>query len=220
MNKDIIHHLIINTPLLKDIGLLTGKMGISIAFYEMSRREENDVYSDYAGDLLDQVFDEISIATPIDFSTGLSGIGWGIEYLIQNKFIEGDSLEACEDIDNKLISIDPRRINDFSLEKGLYGILHYVLMHCKGCKVQKNRLPFDKLYFEDLYYKINTTELSNSPNSIVAAFKNLLENNLLDYNYSITDFSKDIDHLDVNDLNGCELGINGGIASMLLKDNL
>lgn len=39
-------------------------------------------------------------------------------YLIQNKFIEGESVEVCEEIDNKIMETDPRRISDYTLQTG------------------------------------------------------------------------------------------------------
>ena len=37
-------------------------------------------------------------------------------YLIANTFVEGDSLEICEEIDSKIMETDPRRLTDYTLE--------------------------------------------------------------------------------------------------------
>lgn len=85
------------------------------------------------------------------FASGLSGIGWGVEYLIQNGFVEGEGVEICEEIDQKIMKTDPRRIVDMSLDTGFEGILHYVVYHLQGAFKQNIRLPFDERYLSDLY---------------------------------------------------------------------
>lgn len=51
--------------------------------------------------MLEEVIQELHSDLPIRFSDGLCGIGWGVEYLIQNAFIAGDSDEILEDLDQK-----------------------------------------------------------------------------------------------------------------------
>jgi lantibiotic modifying enzyme len=66
--------------------------------------------------------------TPVDFENGLAGIGWGIEYLVQNKFIEADTDEVLEEFDNRifkeLIYNTPKKIG---LLNGIIGIGAYFL---------------------------------------------------------------------------------------------
>lgn len=40
------------------------------------------------------------------FSNGLSGIGWGIEYLAQHQFVELSADETLQEIDNKVMERD------------------------------------------------------------------------------------------------------------------
>jgi hypothetical protein len=58
---------------------------------------------------------------PFSLDKGLTGIGWGIEYLIQNGSVKGESVEICEEIDYRIMETDPKRITDFSLETGFEG---------------------------------------------------------------------------------------------------
>ena len=48
-----IHHLLLQSPFVKDVGLFHGKMGITLFFYHYSRHVNNAVYADYADELLD-----------------------------------------------------------------------------------------------------------------------------------------------------------------------
>ena len=48
INEVIIHHLMLQTTALKRNGLLYGKLGITIAFFECGKYWNNTIYTDYA----------------------------------------------------------------------------------------------------------------------------------------------------------------------------
>lgn len=147
MLERITNNLIINASCLKDIGLYNGKMGISIFFFHYARYTGNSIYEDFAGDLLDEIYEDISLETPITLSNGVCGIGWGIIYLYQQGFITGDVAEALFEIDQKVMECDLHQSLDNSLNQGLAGIGLYVYTRM-GMKDIKN--PFDKLFLEKL----------------------------------------------------------------------
>jgi hypothetical protein len=122
----ITNTLLLNASFIDNLGLMHGKMGIAIYFFHLARETENQIYEDYAGELIDEIYDEISISTPSDFENGLAGIGWGIEYLVQQGFIEADTDEVLESIDNQL---HPSRnhILGIGLLNGLVGLGYYYL---------------------------------------------------------------------------------------------
>jgi lantibiotic modifying enzyme len=92
--------LLLNSSFIENLGLLNGKMGISIFFYKYGSYLDNKIYTDYAGELIDEIYEEVNTNTSIDFANGLAGIGWGIEYLAKHKYIESNTDEALEDMDN------------------------------------------------------------------------------------------------------------------------
>jgi hypothetical protein len=94
--------LLLNASFTDNIGLLNGKMGIAIFFYNYARYTGSKIFEEYAGELIDEIYEEINTNTPADFTNGLTGIGWGIEYLVKNGFIEADTDEALSDIDNSV----------------------------------------------------------------------------------------------------------------------
>lgn len=94
--------LLLNASFIDNIGLLNGKMGIAIFFYQYGRYTNNKVYNDYAGELIDEIYEEINTITPVDFANGLTGIGWGIGYMIENKFVDADPEEALTEIDSSI----------------------------------------------------------------------------------------------------------------------
>lgn len=146
-----VHHLMYYSSFEKDLGLFYGKMGISIFFFEYGRYTKCSVYTDFGADLLDKIWSQVHLDIPIHFASGLSGIGWGVEYLIQNEYIKGDSNVICEDIDNKIMQIDLMRLRDTSLYTGLNGILYYISARLQGAVSQKGILPFDTYYINNLF---------------------------------------------------------------------
>ena len=84
-------------------GLIRGKMGIALFYYHYARYMKNEFYNDLADELFDEILAEIS-RVPYDFENGLIGIGWAIDYLIKNEFIEGDSDDVLHDIDKRILS--------------------------------------------------------------------------------------------------------------------
>ena len=96
--------LYINIQYMDSYGLLNGKMGTALFFYEYSRYTNNEIYNNFADCILDDVLEAIAdnkVADSTNLSDGLGGIGWGMQYLINHNFIDGDSDEILEDFDKK-----------------------------------------------------------------------------------------------------------------------
>lgn len=98
--RSISNVLLLNASFIENLGLINGKIGIAIFFYRYARYTKNKIYERYAEELIDEICNEINITVPIDFTDGLIGIGWGIEYLVQNGFIETNTDEILEEIDH------------------------------------------------------------------------------------------------------------------------
>ncbi len=122
----IINVLLLNASFIDNLGLMHGKMGIAIYFFHLARETKNQIYEDYAGELIDEIYEEITINTPLDFENGLAGIGWGIEYLVQNGFIEADTNNVLEDFDSRL-QPSQDQFQEIGLLKGLIGLGTYYL---------------------------------------------------------------------------------------------
>ena len=101
--KRIADHQMLHGSFRRDLGVLNGKMGIVLFFFHYARYTGRVLYEDFAGEMLEEVIQELHSDLPIRFSDGLCGIGWGVEYLIQNAFIAGDSDEILEDLDQKIM---------------------------------------------------------------------------------------------------------------------
>lgn len=152
-------YLTINSSYLSDLGLFHGKMGIVLFFFELARASQNVAYEGLASNLLDEIYDEIHYDLPINLENGLCGIGWGMEYLVQHGFMEGDTDEILADIDQKVMEINPLRMKDFSLRRGLGGIAFYVLARLNANR-QSDTLPFDDTYLEALQKAVSQIDYS------------------------------------------------------------
>ncbi|NLC86266.1 MAG: hypothetical protein GX680_04900 [Bacteroidales bacterium] len=100
LTERISHLIMMNSFFIVDPGLYHGQMGIAVAMSKLYKHTENKVFLDFSYDLLDLVFTKVSNQLPFSLSSGLAGIGWGIEYFIQNNFVVGNSIEICEEIGN------------------------------------------------------------------------------------------------------------------------
>src|SRR5450759_4387462 len=111
--------LLLNASFVENIGLLNGKMGIALYFFKLARITKNQIYEDYAGELIEQVFNEMHATSSIDFNSGLAGIGWGVEFLVQNGFAEALDDSILEELDTVIFQLDrknpklPRVYKDF-----------------------------------------------------------------------------------------------------------
>lgn len=85
--------------------LMNGNMGLCVFLHHFAHNTNSPEYEQLADGLLDQVFANLSTSASPDFENGLAGIGWGIEYLVQNGFAEGNTDEVLEEIDNKIFKI-------------------------------------------------------------------------------------------------------------------
>lgn len=114
-------------------GLMNGNTGISIFFYHLTRKTDNPDYEKIADGLLDKAFANLSLLAPVDFENGLAGIGWGIEYLVQNNFAEGNTDEILEEVDNKVFrALNEDSHTSFELTTGLTGYLFYLINRLKN----------------------------------------------------------------------------------------
>lgn len=218
IDQRVIHHLMLKAIYCKDAGLLEGKMGIVIAFYHLSRKTDNKVYNTYADDLLDHVLDKLPKYVSLNFEAGLSGIGWGLEYLIQNHFVEADSLEICAEIDEAIMKKDIRNITDYSLEKGLLGILHYVLIHIKGCVGQNNAVPFHRTYLIDLYDRLKSIEPRDKAKllRVINPFTRFMEDGIIEYDVGLSHISDRLEKVNITRIDKYPLGIQKGLAGYII----
>ena len=137
----------INASFLDDLSLYHGKMGIVLFFYCYAHYVNNPIYEEFAEELLDEVVYEIHDHLSVNFENGLSGIGWGILYLLRKGFIAGNPEEILEDVDHRMMEMNLLKVRDVSLEKGLRGLAVYLSLRLSFCNAISN---FDSDFISDL----------------------------------------------------------------------
>lgn len=148
--QEIAESLMLKVYASADIGLFYGKMGIAIFFFHYARYTGRCYYEDFAEDLLDSVSSGLSSDMQWGLESGVCGIGWGLEYLVQSDFLSGDTSSLLQEFDAKVMEKDPERITDMSMETGLAGLYCYVMARIQSARINGKILPFDDLYCQKL----------------------------------------------------------------------
>lgn len=107
-------------------GLFDGRMGMVLFYFHYARYTGQPLYEDFAMELLESVYQGISVETPIGLARGLCGIGWGILHLQKCGFVEGSVDEILKDADHKIAEHHLLRMDDPSLESGFKGVALYL----------------------------------------------------------------------------------------------
>lgn len=124
-----------------NIGLLNGKLGISIYLFRLSQKLANPLYREYAEALLDDVYQNIDASrSTMDFENGFAGIAWGIEYLVQNDFVDADTDEVLADLDDKIFQyLNNQKEFSIGIQNGIIGYGFYLIS-----RLQKKKLDDTK----------------------------------------------------------------------------
>lgn len=132
------------------IGLIYGKMGLSIYFYRLARQEKNDEYNKLAGRLLDEIFEHIGTVKSIDVEHGLSGIGLGISYLIRHEYVQGNENSILRDVDDEIF----KKVCSENVTIDSTNLIHALLYIC----VRKQSLRGEQEFlFRELAVQIINT---------------------------------------------------------------
>jgi len=87
------------------IGLFSGKIGICIYLYSQQRNEICNLNNKIADELLDNTINSLDNVNDISLETGLLGACFGLKYLIDKKFVEGNFDKIINDIDDRIFEI-------------------------------------------------------------------------------------------------------------------
>lgn len=220
----LMQYLILNSNNIHDIGLFHGKMGVALCFCEYSRYIENELYLDFATELVSEVYDELTPLLPIDLENGICGIGWGIQYLITQNYMVGCADDILMDIDKITMERDVRRITDKSLTTGIGGIVFYILSRLTATKRLVSYSPFDCGYLLEVAQTIHEIQKKEVKDSFLKDLftKYLLyveEGNQIEEKsiYLPTFFCQTTDFVNKENLSFQIKGLDNGIAGVALK---
>jgi len=143
---------------ISDLGVMEGKMGACLYFYIAGKIQQKKYFTKQGELLLDEIFKSVSLSTPTNFGNGLSGIGWGLECLIQNNQVKGNSDKILEDIDNSILKTLSTDFDlDIDFNDGLTGYMLYVIQRLNSKRKSEKSLAF-KLNCELLIYILNSID--------------------------------------------------------------
>ena len=91
-------------------GLIDGKMGVAVFFFHYAEYKKEEKYKDYAISLIDDVQNQISSNTAINYVSGLTGIGTAIEYIAQQGLMDINTGKVLSDFDKILKALLTERI--------------------------------------------------------------------------------------------------------------
>lgn len=137
MNKQLFKIADIVTAHLQDmksIGLTEGKMGLVLFYYEFSRYLSLEIDNHLANNLLDEVLSKAGKVGNNGIELGLAGIGWGINYLIRNEFVEVTE-DALIDLEYNLFSGESV---DFGINFSMLSPAVYLLSKYGGKEMLEN----------------------------------------------------------------------------------
>lgn len=220
MLEKISKHIMLYSCSTLNIGLINGKMGAIIYFYCLARYTRKHIYSEFAKELLEQLYEIININHTTCFGDGLAGIAWGIDFLMINKFIYADSDDILEELDDQILKINLNNIDNPSLLYGLEGYAFYVMSRYIDNKFRKKKEYYD--FVNNLLFKFKNLENDNEEKINICNNLNkiLVGNNIQNFNtilfnhiiYS-TEYNKD-NIFDATRVLGI---LNNGYAAIGLK---
>jgi len=121
-------------------GLYQGLMGICISYFILSKVTGEQRYRKTAFKYLNKVQQSIPAIDDLGFANGLAGIGWGVEWLVQNGFIKANTENVLEDFDDTLYtSVLYSKDFTLSLADGSIGKALYYLYRMQANNPHKRR---------------------------------------------------------------------------------
>lgn len=131
-------------------GLSEGKCGFAVAMYRKVSLDEQSVINGVIVELLSELPEVIgSFSLPVTLGYGWCGIGWAISYFLGKKVLSNEFAMLLPFIDHHVMERDLRRIRESGLEKGLAGVLYYIM--CRF-EITGSIVPvsFDRSYLQEL----------------------------------------------------------------------
>ncbi|MDR2585934.1 MAG: lanthionine synthetase C family protein [Prevotellaceae bacterium] len=118
---DEIAALLFETLQVRDIGLYTGSSGIALFLFYYARYKKSTVIHQKAVEVVDGLFTQIAaMPTPVfTLCSGIAGVGWMLDHLCQQRFIQANPDEILLDIDEYVYAAV---LNE--LHKGHYDFMH------------------------------------------------------------------------------------------------
>lgn len=194
---NIVDYLLLENCYVIDASLFHGKAGVMLSLYAYSKKYAMPVFREFSDDMLQELYGMINKGLPFGVEKGLSGIGLAVTLLSNANLICCDLNDALCDIDESIMSNDPRRMKDMSFRTGAFGLWVYINERMKS---DSSLQSIDERFIHELH----TTLVDNGVN--------------LNYKPSwLLDELKKPD-FDCKEYLEKKRGIDGGSAYFIIKD--
>ena len=120
-----------------DIGVLSGGAGVALFYFYYSRLFNNEKAADIGVSIIADVFDQINNGYSMhSFCGGISGAAWVVEFLDKEEYVELDSDDLLEPLDEYLYKTmkEDNSPNFFDFLHGLLGVGMYFLKRYQNTK--------------------------------------------------------------------------------------
>jgi hypothetical protein len=200
--KQIADVITANISYTNDVSLFNGKTGIALFLYHYSDYARSSFYKDFAGKMLEEVSDNINSVSSPGFLEGLTGVGWAIEYFARNGFIEADTNEVLQELDESIFSAKLQRYVTEHDNQDMFGYgLYYLSRHgnnkrdeCSGLGILKKQALLFLTEECERMLRSNNAPYALHPNVISSVAFFLLELNRHDiYPEKATVLLRDLD---------------------------
>jgi len=174
----IIQNLMIDNTVNADLGLLYGKMGKVIFFFHYYQFTGNDLYENYAMQLIEEIRYLINYNIPVYYENGLTGIGTGFEYLAQNQFIDNNTNNILAECDEFIYKATLNNLcSNFSLLNGYMGFARYWTFRLQNyANLLNNENTLIRKALDHILHIVDTIILKNIPdNEIVDIYRSLCD---------------------------------------------
>lgn len=209
VNRENVLKLILKCNDMYSLGLLKGRIGVALALMEFSRKYAVQPIRDFCFYTIRKCTEGIPSNLGLGFASGMAGIGWAMDYLKWRGLADVDTIEICREIDKRLMRYSLLRINDYTLDNGLEGLLMYVNLHLWN---NIDRRVFDDCFLSELRAVLEDLPISAKENlrSQASLFVKIVDGKECDYSVSLHQFIKGF--LD-NDLS-LQYGLAGKLLSI------
>lgn len=110
-------------------GLFHGNAGICLFYHHAERKAKQPELKEKAEESFQSTCNNLKSIQSVGFGNGLAGIGWTMEYLRQNDFINTDIEKILEFVDDAVFNkiVNSESVNSLDLTTGLTGYLFYCI---------------------------------------------------------------------------------------------
>jgi hypothetical protein len=119
--------------LLENPVLWHDKTDIVVFFFHYAKYTGNDLFEEYAANLITVIQSELHAGMLSDYELGIAGTGAGMEYLIRQNFLSPGNNNVFADFDSRIYRLVMHETSvDLTLADGLSGCGRYLVYRLQG----------------------------------------------------------------------------------------